>query len=151
MKEFFNILRNRARKNSERDRSLNRPVEAFSRLLWPYSESKLAIYVGILALLDFSSTFSAIGLNHNNQIVEAGLLPSRALHTGGFSGLFILDVLYVGALICLAIGIRHLFRKYGFSGFGRAAFVLVLSPYLILAMATIFNNIFLAIISNFLE
>lgn len=49
----------------------------------------------------------------------------------------------VSALLLIAFAVRLLYSKFGFNGFGRTAFVLVLIPYVVVTMAVIFNNIVL--------
>lgn len=141
MKSISNIVKNRIRKNIERDRNLERPIEAFSRVLWPFRESKLVFYVSLLAIIDFTSTFIALEISGSNHISEVGLLAKWALTTGGFPGLFVMDVICIGVLILLAVGVRHLYTRVGFSGLGRAAFVFLLIPYFISIWAVVVNNI----------
>ena len=62
---------------------------------------------------------------------------------GGFSRLFWVDVGVAITLLLLAIIIRVLHSKFGFKGFGRTAFVVVLVPYVVVTMAAIFNNVVL--------
>lgn len=143
MHSFFVGVRNRVRKDIERERRLERPVEGFSRALWPYPESKLIFYVGLLAVLDYVSTFAALELSGNSQVSEVGLLAKWALQTGGFARLLLVDVVSTGTLICLAVGARYLYKKVGFNGFGRAAFVCVLIPYFVFIMAVVANNVLL--------
>ena len=144
MHTFFDGVRNRARTRIEREQSLERPIEAFSRVLWPYPESKLVFYVSLLAILDYVSTFTALEFSGNSHISEVGLLAKWALQTAGFPGLLIVDVVSIGTLICLAIGVRYLYTKLGFNGFGRAAFIFLLIPYFIVIMGVVVNNVLLA-------
>ena len=143
---MFINLRDRPRRGIERERKLERPIEAFSRVLWPYQEYQLVLYVCLMAALDYASTFAFLELSSNSHVSEVGLLAKWALQTGGFPTLLLVDLAYVGGLICLAIGVRHLYSKLGFSGFGRAAFVFLLIPYFIFTLAAIVNNIIIAII-----
>ena len=46
-------------------------------------------------------------------------------------------------LLLIAIIIRTLHSNFGFKGFGRTAFVVVLVPYVVVTMAAIFNNVVL--------
>ena len=62
---------------------------------------------------------------------------------GGFTGLFLVDVVAASALLLLAVTIRFLHSKFGFKGFGRTAFVVMLVPYVVVTMAVVFNNIVL--------
>jgi len=140
---FFDGLRNRLRNHFEQERSLERPIEAFSRALWPYPESKLVFYISILAVLDFVSTFTALELSGNGQVAEVGLLAKWALQTGGFPGLLLMDVVSIGMLTCMATGAKSLYTRLGFVGFGRAAFVFLLFPYFVFVIAVIINNVLL--------
>jgi hypothetical protein len=144
MHPFFDGVRNRFRKNIERERNLDRPIHAFSRVLWPYPESKLVFYISILAVLDFVSTFAALELSGNNQVYESGFLAKWALQTGGFPVLFLVDVVSICSLICLAFSARALYMKSGFNGFGRAAFVLMLMPYFVVIMGVVTHNVLLS-------
>jgi hypothetical protein len=146
MHAFFDGVKNRVRKSIDRERSLERPAEALSRALWPYPESRLIFYVVLLAVLDYVSTFAALELSGNRHISEAGLLAKWALHSGGFAGLLLVDIVSIGTIICVAIGIRSLYRKLGFNGFGRAAYVFALIPYFISMMAVVPNNVLLTFI-----
>lgn len=144
MNSFFNRLGDRLRERIARERKLDRPIGAFSRVLWPFPESKLVFYVCILAVLDYASTFTALELSGNNQISEIGLMAKWALQTGGFPKLLLVDAASIGILICLAIGARFLYSKLGFNGFGRAAFVFLLIPYFLFIWAAVVNNVLLA-------
>ena len=146
MHSFSDRVSERLRKNAERQRSLERPIEAFSRVLWPYPESKLIFYVIILGVLDYASTFIAFELSGNSQITEIGLLAKWALQTGGFPKLLLVDMVSICTLIFLAIGARSLYTKLGFNGFGRAAFVLLLIPYFVVIWAVVVNNVLLTFI-----
>ena len=146
MFNLYDKVRNRLRKDIESERSLDRPIEDFSLLLWPYPESKLIFYVSILAVLDYVSTFIALELSGNSKISEIGLLAKWALQTGGFPGLLLVDMVSIFTLIFLAIGARSLYTKLGFNGFGRAAFVLLLIPYFVVIWAVVVNNVLLTFI-----
>jgi hypothetical protein len=143
MHAIFDSVRYRIRKSIDRERSLEHPVEAFSRALWPYPESKLIFYSSLLAVMDYVSTFTALELSRNDKIAEVGLLARWALHTGGFPKLFLVDVASIVILSCLAIGVRYLYRKLGFNGFGRAAFIFILIPYFVFIIAVVMNNVLL--------
>jgi hypothetical protein len=140
MSEFLDRVKYRVHKSIEKERNLERPIEAFSRVLWPYAESKLVLYVGLLAILDYLSTFAVLELSNNSRVSEAGLLAKWALQSGGFFGLLIMDLICVGIIIGLAIGVRAFYKRLGFNGFGRAAFIFLLVPYFVLIMAVVVNN-----------
>jgi hypothetical protein len=141
MHNLFDRVRDRIQKDIERERGLDHPVGKISLLLWPYPESKLIFYISLLAALDFISTFIALNLNYSGQVFEVGLLAKWALQNGGFSGLLLTDIVCIGTLICLAIGVKYLYRKLGFNGFGRAAFVLLLIPYFLFIIGVVVNNV----------
>lgn len=136
-------INNRIRRNIEKERTLERPIEKFSRLLWPWAESKLALFISSMAILDYVSTYTALRLNVNNQVTEVGFIAKWALQTGGFVRLFFVDLTVIAVLLLLAVGARLLYIRLGFPGFGRAAFVFVLTPYSVFILAVIFNNILL--------
>lgn len=50
-------------------------------------------------------------------------------------------VTVISTLLVLATVIRLLFSRFGFKGFGRAAFVILLVPYLVATMVAVFNNV----------
>jgi hypothetical protein len=141
MHSFFDSIRDKLRKNIERERRLDHPLETISLVIWPYPESKLVFYVSLLAFLDYTSTFVALRLSGNSQIYEAGLLAKWALQTGGFSKLFLVDVVCIGTLICMAYIVRSIYSKMGFIGFSRAAFIFLLIPYFVFIMGVVVNNI----------
>ncbi len=131
------------KKSLEVDRSTERYVEAVSRLLWPWGESRLLALVGLLVMLDYLSTFAALEFSGNKYLYEGGILANRALQMGGFAGLFLFNIFIISALLLTALTIRFLHFKFGFEGFGRAAFVVMLVPYVVVTMAAIFNNVLL--------
>ena len=141
------IFKNIIRKSIERDRANDRHVEALSRLLWPWRESRLLLLVIFLFVLDYISTYAVLELSGNRHVYEGGLLASWALRTGGFIRLFWVDIAAASLLLLTAITIRFVCSKFGFSGFGRSAFVVVLVPYVVIAMAVIFNNIVLTFLT----
>ena len=143
MYKIFESTKDRVRKNVERERKLERPLEKVSMLLWPWNESRLVLFVSLLAVLDYVSTFAALELSGNNQVYESGLLANWALETGGFFKLFMVDAASIGALILLAIGVRSLYNRWGFPGFGRTGFVFLLIPYAVIIMVVVINNILL--------
>jgi len=131
------------RKSIERDRAKERYVEAASRSLWPWRESWLLAMVGLVAVLDYVSTYAVLELSGRTDIYEGGPLASWALQMGGFSRLFWVDMAAAITLLLVAVVIRFLHSKFGFKGFGRTAFVVVLVPYVVVTMAAIFNNVVL--------
>jgi len=146
MRQIFGLAKGMVRKSLERDRSSEWYVEALSRSLWPWRESRLLAFVSFLAVLDYVSTYAALELSGNTYVYESGLLVSWALQMGGFTRLFLVDMVTVSLLLLAAVTIRFLHYKFGFKGFGRAAFVVVLVPYAVITMAAVFNNIVLTFI-----
>lgn len=136
-----------ARKTAERcrrlDRGSERFVEAASRRLWPWRETWLVAVVAILAGLDFLSTYAFLGLTGKGYMYEEGVLAGWALRVGGLPVLFLVDLGVVLFVALIAIGVRSLYGRYGFKGFGRAAFVVVLLPYAVMAVAAVVNNLVL--------
>jgi len=137
------LIKNIAKKRLKVDRSMERYVEAVSRSLWPWGESRLLALVGLLVMLDYLSTFAALELSGNKYLYEGGPLANWALQTAGFAGLFLFNIFIISALLLTALTIRFLHFKFGFEGFGRAAFVVMLAPYVVVTMAAIFNNVLL--------
>ena len=131
------------KKSLEVDRSREQHIEAVSRSLWPWRESWLLALVGLLAVLDYLSTFAALELSGNKYLYEGGPLANWALQTAGFTGLFLFDIAIISILLLTALTIRFLYFKFGFKGFGRTAFVVMLVPYVMATMAAIFNNVVL--------
>ena len=143
MHRVFGLAKGVVRKSLERDRSSERYVEAVSRSLWPWRESWLLALVGLLAALDYVSTYAVLELSGKAHVYEGGPLASWALGMGGFTGLFLVDMAAASTLLLAAVTIRFLHFKIGFKGFGRTAFVVVLVPYVVVTMAAVFNNIVL--------
>ena len=143
---MLEVIRDNLRKSLERERKLDRPLEAISRRLWPWPESKLVTYVGLAALMDFLSTYAFLTFGRHGHVAEAGLLARWALHTGGFLGLFLVDAICIGILILLAVGLRSLYSRLGFNGYGRTAMVFLLTPYFVIIMAVVYNNILLSFV-----
>lgn len=134
-------MKDRIQSGFERERKIEPLLEKISRILWPWREYKLVLFVSLLAVLDYVSTFAALELSGNPRIIEAGPLAGWALETGGFIMLFIVDVISIGALVLIALGVRALYIKLGFRGFARAALVFLLTPYAIIIMAVVINNV----------
>jgi hypothetical protein len=64
-----------------------------------------------------------------------------ALAIGGFPTLLVVDAAVIGALILFATGVRALYTRSGFPGFGRTAFVFFFVPYAVIILPVVFNNI----------
>ena len=119
------------RQDPTRDRS----IEAFSKRLWPWREWRLPSVVAAVAALDYFSTYAALEISGKEVIHEIGLLGGWALGKGGFAGLFLADACALTALLLAAAAARMLCRRRGFAGAGRAAFVVLLLPYVFAASA----------------
>jgi len=135
------FVRRRLRKAIERDRRAESRVEAISRVLWRWPEQRLVALVGLLALLDYATTTMALELSGKIHVYEGGLLAGWALRVGGLGWLFLVDIGVVAALALLAVAVRRLYSRFGYAGFGRAAFVAVLVPYAVVAASAAVNNL----------
>ena len=140
---MFKLAKDIVRRSLERDRLSERRIEAVSRTLWPWRESRLLVFVSLLVILDYVSTYAVLELSGKTYVYESGPLARWALQTGGFTGLFLVDIAAISALLLIAITARFLYSRFGFKGFGRTAFVVILVPYAVVTMAVIFNNILL--------
>jgi hypothetical protein len=140
----FSSLKTRLESNAERNRPLERALEAISKSLWPWSEAKLIRYVALIAAMDYVSTYAFLKISSNGNLVEGGPIAGWALQTGGFARLFLVDAGIVLSLILLAIGLRSIYTRWGFNAFGRAAFIFLLVPYFVVTLAVVFNNVLLA-------
>jgi hypothetical protein len=138
---MFESMRAGIKKADERERKLERPIEKVSRLIWPWQESKLLLFVSLMAVLDFISTFSALKFYGKYGVFESGWIAKWALSIGGFPELFLVDAIAIGVLIIIAIGIRAFYNRLGFPGFARSAFVFIFVPYSIIIIPVIINNI----------
>lgn len=123
------------------DRSFDRPVGKISRFIWPLREEWLLLVVGSLFLLDYISTYLAL---QHVEITEEGPLAAWALETGGFSFLFLIDLVAAIIFTLLALLARFLYRRSGLPGYARAAFVFLLFPYIIRTAVVVINNFILA-------
>jgi len=137
------FMKDRLRKAKERDRRAERYVEAASRFMWRWREPWLLALVAFVALLDYASTYVILELSGKSYLNEAGSLARWALDKGGFAGLFLADLAAVFAISLIAITLRFILFRFGFRGFGRAAFVFLLVPYAVVAMVAVINNLVL--------
>ena len=145
MSTVMRLMKERVRKAAERDRRSERYVGAISRRLWPWNERWLIALAGIMALLDYATTCAALELSGKGYS-EGGLLAGWALRIGGFGWLFLVDIGAVFALALAAITVRQICFRFGYKGYGRATFVVLLLPYVIVAFAAVVNNIVLTLI-----
>ena len=130
-------------KSREIDKSLGRYAEALSRFLWPWRELWLLIVIGLLAAFDYASTYVLLEMSGKNNAYESGRLAIWALERGGFPFLFVVDIVAAGVVSLAAFTARYLYIKYGFRDYGRAAFVFLLAPYILITALAIVNNIIL--------
>lgn len=143
MNAVLQFMKDRLRKAKERDRRAERYVEAASRFMWRWREPWLLALVAFVAILDYASTYVILGLSGKSYLNEAGSLARWALDKGGFAGLFLADLAAVFAISLAAITLRFILFRFGFRGLGRAAFVFLLLPYAVVAMAAVINNLVL--------
>ena len=127
----------------ERDRSSERYVEAASTFLWPWQEPWLVALVSLVALLDYTTTYAVLELSGKAGVYEVGWLASWALRRDGFGTLLLVDLVAVMGLALLAVATRRLCLRFGFKGYGRAMFVILLVPYAVMAFAAVINNLVL--------
>ena len=118
-----------------------RSIEAFSKRLWPWGEWRLLGVVAAAAVLDYFSTYAALEISGKEGIHEIGLLGGWALGTGGFAGLLLADACALTALSLAAAAARMLCRRRGLNHLGRAAFVVLLLPYVFAASAAAVWNL----------
>ena len=130
-----------AEKNRQKDRSFDRNFDSLSRSFWPFRETWLLAIVGLFAILDFLSTYVVLELIRKPHIVESGPLAGWALRSGGFGLLLLVDIASIGILSLVAFAARYLFQRFGFKGYGRAAFMVVLVPYIVRLVIVIINNV----------
>jgi len=140
------IMKGRLDKAIQRDRSSERYVYAASRFLWPWREYWLIILVGFVAVCDYTSTYIVLELSGRTNVHEVGWIASRVLQSGGFPMLLLVDVAAVAGLSLTALFIRSFCVKFGFEGFGRAIFIILLIPYAVVALIASVNNLLLTFI-----
>ena len=145
MSAVLRFVKARVRKAVERDRRAEGRVEAISRLLWPWREKWLIALISLLALMDFTTTSVALTLTGKGYI-EGGLIAGWALRVGGLGWLFVVDIGAVGGLSLADLIARFTCAKFGFKGYGRAAFVVLLVPYAVVAAAAAVNNLVLILL-----
>ena len=141
MGAVLRFMRDRVNKAVARDRRAEKYVDALSRAIWRWRERWLIVLVGIMAILDYVTTYAALELSVNDGIQEGGMLAGWALNVGGMGWLFLIDMGVVIALSLVAIAMRFLYLKLGFKGFGRACFVFLLMPYAAVAFVAVVNNL----------
>ena len=132
-----------ARSSKMRDRAFEKHAWALSFHLWPWRESRLVTLVFVVVSLDFASTYAVLELSGNKYVFEGGLMARWALGIGGFPALFFTDIVAASFLLLVAVTSRLGYNRFGFKGFGRAAFTVTLIPYVVVTTAIIFNNVVL--------
>jgi hypothetical protein len=131
-------LRTRQERARKIDRGLGRYAEKLSHVIWPWRESILLILMFAAAILDFSSTYLVLSVKNNAS--ESGRLALWALDRGGYIFLLVLDLAVASLLATIALVLRSFYTRIGSQDYGRAAFVLVLLPYAVIAAAAVVNN-----------
>jgi hypothetical protein len=128
-------------KSRDIDRGLGKYAERLSRLLWPWRERWLLVIAGILCFFDFLSTYLLLDVIGRTDVYESGFLARWALEIGGFFYLFIIDLIAIVIMSLLAFGARYVYVRQGLNDYGRAAFVFILFPYIVITILVIANNI----------
>jgi hypothetical protein len=136
-------MQSAAEKNRQRDRGFDRHAGTFSRFVWPFREAWLPALLASICAMDFTSTYVNLALIRNPYVVENGPLAGWALTTGGFAFLFLVDVAAAATLSAIAVAVRYLYVRSGLHGYGRAAFVVILLPYILRTTVVVVNNIVL--------
>jgi hypothetical protein len=140
------IWRQAANRAMERYHRLDRYVYRASRYLWPWGELRLVALVCLVAILDYTSTYAVLEISGKTNVYEEGWLAGWALQTGGFGALLLVDIAAVACLALIAIALQRVCFMFGFRGYGRAAFIVLLVPYVIGAFVAIANNVALTFI-----
>jgi hypothetical protein len=146
MARFNEKIKEKLRQGVELERSFDPRIEKISRRLWPWHENKLLFFVISLVVLDFCSTFAFLELSGNKNLYESGPVARWALEMGGFSRLFLIDLIAACVLMLFAFIVRKAYTSKGFKGYGRIAFILVLVPYIVITIAAVFNNVALTFV-----
>jgi hypothetical protein len=128
-------------RSREIDRGLGKYAERLSRFIWPWGERWLLVVAGSLCLLDFATTYILLGLSGREDVYESGFLASRALEKGGFPVLITVDLLALAVLSLLAFAVSHFYVRKKLYDYGRAAFVFILIPYIVVTAFVIINTI----------
>jgi hypothetical protein len=140
------MIKAKAKKSLERDRAFEGRLTVLSRFLWPWDDAWLLPLVALLAASDLISTYILLEVSGKAHVYESGLLASWALNAGGFNGLYIMNAVAVGLICVIAVAARLFYGRFGLIGFARTAYVAVLVPYALAALAAVVNNLVLALI-----
>ena len=141
VRNFRRTMESAGERSRQKDRGFDPYVGAFSRFFWPFRETWLLVVVGSLFILDYTSTYFGL---QNANVFEDGPLAAWALRTGGFGFLFVVDMVAAVTVSAVAITARYLYGRFGVRGYGRAAFVVLLAPYVVRTSYVVVNNIILA-------
>ncbi len=143
MQGLVKLLKDRSRKSIERDKAYEERLKSIVWKVWPWRDRWLSVLVGVIALLDFGSTYLLLEFIGNVFAYEGGMLAGWALRLGGMRWLFLVDLLVAAVLVSTAFAIRYLFSKLGYIGYGRAFFIVLQLPYVLITAGAIINNILL--------
>ena len=143
MQRLLRLVKHQIRKSIEKGRAFEDKLGSIARLLWPWRDRWLPVFVLVIAVLDFLSTYLLLEFSGNIFAYEGGLLAGWALRLGGMRWLLLVDILAAGILISVALALRYLFSKWGYSGYSRMFFIILQLPYLLMTAAAIINNILL--------
>jgi hypothetical protein len=130
----------------EIDRGFGQKAEKASRWIWRWRENWLLAIVGSLAIADFLSTYAILELSGKTNVYESGLIANWALEKGGWGFLLLIDFAAGGVLALIALISRYFYSKKGYIGYGRAAFVFIVMPYILLASFAVINNLVMLIL-----
>ena len=143
MGKLFTVVKNQIRKSLERDKAFEERLRVIARKVWPWKDRWLSLLLVIIALLDFGSTYLLLEFSGNVFASEGGLLARWALRLGGMRWLLLMDILAAGVLVSVALTLRYLFSRKGYTGYGRTFFIVLQLPYVLVTAAAIINNVLL--------
>lgn len=143
MQTLFKPVRHQIRKSIERSKVYDERLGPFAQKVWPWRDHWLSALVAVVMLLDFGSTYLLLEFVGNVFVYEGGMLAGWALRLGGMRGLLLVDLLAAAALISIAFALRYLFSKRRCTGYGRAFFIVLQLPYVLITGGAIINNILL--------
>jgi hypothetical protein len=129
-----------AEKSRKADRALDRHAGRLAAFVWPFETRYLALSVSALAAMDLLSTYVNMGILRNPNVVESGPVAAWALSAGGFGLLLAVDIASVGLVLGVALVVRRFYFRSGLYGYGHAAFVVVLLPYVVRTTAVVISN-----------
>jgi hypothetical protein len=130
-------------RSREIDRGLGKYAERISRFIWPWNERWLLVVASVLCFVDFITTFILLNLSGRNDVYESGVIASRALERGGFILMLTFDIIAMMVLSLLAFTAKRIYDRKGHRDYGRAAFVFILIPYVVVTIFVIINTCFI--------